>query len=110
MNKFAKNSLGEKLKLFWGTPRRLYLNLFRPGYVRRSLSQRHGECKRCGACCQLVVRCVNVRYQDGLPICNIYGMRPPNCSNYPFDQRDIEDRNLVAPNTPCGFWWGPEKK
>ncbi len=106
--KFARMTLGQKLKNFWGTPRRFYLNVFRPGYVRASLARRKGECKRCGACCQLVVKCVHVRYVDGLPACRIYGMRPPNCSNYPIDRRDIEDRNLVAPNTPCGFWWDEE--
>ncbi len=99
-----------RLKLLWGTPRRLFLNVFRPGYVRASLAQRSGECRRCGACCQLVCRCIYFRDDGGIPSCKLYKYRPPNCSNFPIDQRDIDDRDIISPNEPCGFSWAKAKK
>lgn len=104
---FPRQSLSTRLRLLWGTPRRFYLNVFRPGYVRRSLAQRQGACRRCGACCQLVVKCRFLkRDQAGLPACRIYNIcRTKNCSNFPINRRDLADRNLVAPHTPCGFSW-----
>ena len=59
------------LRLRWGTYRRLYLNIFRPGYVRASLAQRQGECLRCGTCCYLLRRCVLLKNDNGLPACNV---------------------------------------
>lgn len=97
-------------KQIWGTPRRFFLNVFRPGYVKASLAKRKGQCKRCGACCRLVVRCVHFYYDKGLPACRIYKFRPPNCSNYPINQKDITDRDAVMPDSPCGFFWPEEER
>ena len=93
------------LRLRWGTYRRLYLNIFRPGYVRASLAQRQGECLRCGTCCYLLRRCVLLKSDNGLPACNVYPVRTPNCRYFPIDPRDLGDRDIVAPHTPCGFSW-----
>lgn len=108
--KIAKRTLRNQLINLCGTPRRFLLSVFRRGYVRRSLAQRQGSCLRCGACCQLVVKCIYYFEDKGLPSCRLYGIfRMPNCSAFPFDQRDINDRNRVAPETPCGYSW-PAKK
>jgi len=101
---FAKLGLWQRLKLLWGRPRRLYLNLFRRGYVRASLARRRGECRRCGACCQMGVRCLRLRYNGDLSECFGYkGYRSPNCRQFPIDERDLAERDLVSPDTPCGF-------
>lgn len=34
----------------------------------------------------------------------------PNCVIFPIDHRDIADRNLVAPDIPCGYYWDEGKK
>ncbi len=104
---FARPTLRVRLRLLWGTPRRFFLNVFRPAYVRRSLAQRQGACRRCGACCQLVVKCAFLtRDKEGLPACRVYRIwRTKNCSNFPIDRRDLADRDLIAPNLPCGFSW-----
>ncbi len=106
-----KNPWLVRLKLLWGTPRRLFWNVCRPGYVRVSLAQRSGACRRCGTCCRLVWRCRYYHEDDGLPACRLYaGYRPPNCSNFPLDTRDLADRDLVSPNQPCGFSWAREEE
>ncbi len=95
-----------QIKLIWGTPRRLLLSVFRPGYVSKSLSRRRGSCRRCGACCRLVWRCRFFHHNHGLPACKLYGrFRFPNCIHFPIDHRDIADRDLLSPYTTCGFWW-----
>ena len=86
-----------------GTPRRFFLNVLKADYVRRSVAMRQGDCNRCGICCQLVVKCVFLRFEDGLAACGRYENRPPNCSQFPIDQADIEEVNRIAPHAPCGF-------
>ena len=45
---------------------------------------RQGECNRCGACCELPVRCPFLRYDAaGLSSCAVYFARPPSCRKYP---------------------------
>ena len=99
-----------KCRLLWGTPRRLFLNVFRPGYVRASLARRSGECLRCGACCRLVVRCIYFFEENGLPACRLYKLRLPNCSKFPLDCRDLADRDLIAPDKPCGYSWNGQNR
>lgn len=107
----TKTTFQVRPKLVLSSARRLFLNLFRPGYVRASLAQRIGECKRCGACCQLVCRCFFFRDGDRTPSCALYGRcRLPNCSNFPIDRHDLADRDLVSPDVACGYWWAhPDK-
>jgi len=100
----ARLTLWQKLRLLWGRPRRWWLGFCRPGYVRASRARRRGECRRCGACCQLAVRCKHLTYEDGLGGCTKYdGTRPLNCQTFPIDERDLADRDLVAPDFPCGY-------
>lgn len=88
----------------WGTPRRFFLNVLRADYVRRNAAMRQGDCNRCGMCCQLVVKCVFLRFEeDGLASCGRYASRPPNCSQFPIDQADIDEVNRIAPRGTCGF-------
>lgn len=101
-----KPKQGLRLRLIWGTPRRLIWNLFRPKYVQRKLAERTGKCLRCGACCQLVWKCPHFTIADDLPSCKIYSLfRPPNCSNFPIDHYDLADRNEVLPDVACGYSW-----
>ena len=97
-----------RLILLCGVTRRLFLNLFRRSYVRESLASRVGECKRCGVCCHLVAnKCARLRlHPDGHSECwNYNAYRLPNCCTFPIDRRDLADRNLVAPDIPCGYSW-----
>ena len=99
----SQGSLFDRITNFWGTPRRLYYNWFRAEYVQRSLAMRQGDCNRCGLCCQLVVKCVFLRYENGLASCARYNTRPANCSQFPIDQSDIDEVNRIAPHAPCGY-------
>ncbi|MCP3941325.1 MAG: hypothetical protein GY710_07565 [Desulfobacteraceae bacterium] len=106
INSTKSKSPVRMFRLAWGMTRRLFLNRFRPGYVRKSLSQRQGNCQRCGVCCQLVWRCHYFKNTDAGPSCGIYGRyRPPNCRIFPINSRDLADRDLVSQSVPCGFWW-----
>jgi hypothetical protein len=104
---FKKPSFLIRMKLLRGVHRRLHLNWFRPDYISASLTNRLGECQRCGACCQLGWRCRYLQKDaKEIPSCRIHtGWRPPNCHAFPIDQRDIADRDLIAPDVPCGFSW-----
>lgn len=95
----------QSVRLLWGRVRRFYLCHFRPSYVKMKYQQRHGQCLRCGACCHMGLRCPSLIYQDdGTSLCARYGKwRSMNCKNFPIDERDIADRDIVQPNKPCGF-------
>ncbi len=101
----ARLSLWQRLKLLTGRPRRWYLNHFCKDYVKRQLARRRGECRMCGACCQMGIRCLQLKHDgDGHLVCNKYdGRRSLNCQNFPLDERDLAERNLVAPHVPCGY-------
>ncbi len=107
--KTARLSVWQRLKLLGGRPRRLFLNLFRPGLVRANLARRRGECRCCGACCQMGACCRHLKYgAGGLSECVRYQKwRSSNCRNFPMDERDLAERNLVAPDTPCGYYFEP---
>ncbi len=53
--------------------------------------------------------CRYLKYGDGhLSECVRYARRlSPNCRNFPMDERDIAERDLVAPDTPCGYRFEP---
>lgn len=93
----------KRLRLLWGKVRRLGLGLLRPGYVRRKAQLRRGACRRCGACCLLGHKCHFLRNSAAVTECRIHGGRPPNCRLFPIDERDLADRDLVAPGQPCGY-------
>ena len=44
---------------------------------------RTGECRNCGACCELPYPCPMLRYENGTSRCLIYAVRPPSCRRYP---------------------------
>ncbi|MBM3335732.1 hypothetical protein FJY63_13825 [Candidatus Sumerlaeota bacterium] len=44
-----------------------------------------------------------MRIEDGVATCTVHKFRPPNCRVFPIDPRDLADRDLVAPDRPCGF-------
>jgi len=105
---FKPQTLLIRVILLRGVIRRFFLNVFRPGYVRESLAQRKGECERCGVCCHLVDnKCGALHlHKDGQSTCRLYSVyRLPNCRHFPIDPRDLEERDLVAPNVPCGYSW-----
>lgn len=106
---FVDNTFPERLRLWAGAMRRLIRIVFQPQSVRENLARRQGECLRCGACCQMGSRCNYFRDDEGIPYCALYDRyRPPNCRLFPIDETDLSDRNLVAPDRPCGFWWATD--
>jgi Fe-S-cluster containining protein len=40
--------------------------------------------------------------------CTIHEYKPSNCSLFPIDERDLRDRDIIAPDSPCGFSFVPE--
>ncbi len=82
-----------------GKLRRFWLGNFRRGYVRRSLTQRRGECRQCGVCCGLGNTCPVLHEKK---LCLIYrGYRPRSCRLFPIDERDIRDVELLGGT--CGY-------
>ena len=92
-----------RVRLFWGKLRRAYLLYLRPGYVEQSLKRRVGECDRTGACCHLSFSCPMIRWLEKMPICRIYQSRPRQCTTFPIDERDLQDRDILFPEASCGF-------
>ena len=70
--------------------RRVYLVRFRRDYVERAIAKRQGDCNRCGACCELILRCPFLGHDaQNLPYCRVYGtLQPEHCRTYPFDRVD----------------------
>jgi len=101
-------SLCKRVTLLWGKVRRLWLGVFRRGYVRRSAARRRGECRRCGACCVLGYRCLALRDGEQGTECRYHSYRPMNCRLFPIDERDLADRDLILPDTPCGYRFDAE--
>jgi len=97
---------GARFRLLMGKVRRFFYIFFRPGYVEYWRARRRGSCRNCGACCQLAHRCPHLkRRPDGSTYCAIYPLRPPNCRAFPIDPQDLRDRDIIMPQTPCGFYF-----
>ncbi len=96
-------TLRERMTLGWGKLRRLYLAHFRPGYVRESLARRVGQCDRTGACCHLMFTCPLLDQKPQPVRCTIHEIKPRVCRLFPIDERDLRDRDIVSPDTRCGF-------
>jgi len=61
-------------------------------------SSRRGQCRRCGRCCRLPVKCPFLRAHDGdASRCGIYLIRPSSCRKYPRTPREHLTRKT------CGF-------
>lgn len=87
-----------------GKIRRFFLSNFRPGYVRRQLALRHGDCKQCGVCCGLGNTCPVLH---GARHCLIYnGWRPRACRLFPIDRRDLAD--VEAAGGHCSYSFAPD--
>jgi len=97
----------ERMILGWGKARRFYLAHFRPGYVRASIGRRVGECHRTGACCHLMFTCPLLDQKTDPVRCSIHEIKPRVCNLFPIDERDLRDRDIIAPDTPCGFSFVP---
>ena len=97
-----------RLILLYGVARRFFLNLLWRRHVRESVARRQGACRHCGVCCHLIANtCGALRFdKKGNSSCRLYNIyRLANCRTFPIDPRDIADRDLVAPDIPCGFFW-----
>ncbi|MBI5359298.1 MAG: hypothetical protein HZA48_01810 [Planctomycetes bacterium] len=93
----------EKLVNGLGKMRRIYKVYAIPWHVRKKLKGRIGECKRCGACCRLMFDCPALFFENGLACCKIYDKRSKVCRKFPIEPRDLKDRDLINPYTPCGY-------
>lgn len=106
---YRKLSLQDRAVLAIGKFRRWILVNFYPEYVVASHARRQGGCARTGACCRLMVKCWALKKDaQGNPGCRVYSWRPKNCSTFPIDERDLRDRDLVMPDSPCGYWFLPK--
>ena len=94
------------MRLGWGRLRRMYLAAFRPGYVRESLARRTGDCNRTGVCCHLMFTCPILEVKP-VPRCRIHAHKPSVCRLFPIDERDLRDRDIIAPDSPCGYSFIP---
>ena len=89
-----------------GKFRRFWAVNFRPGYVRRQLNRRGGDCRQCGVCCSLGNTCPMLHRGRH---CMIYhGYRPKSCQLFPLDDRDIAD--VTAVGGTCGYSFAPAEK
>jgi hypothetical protein len=80
-----------------GQVRRQYLCRFRPDYVARAKAARRGQCRQCGACCDLTFHCpfLTSEYR-----CNRYDRRTQTCREFPIDARDLR-----LTRVPCGHYY-----
>jgi Putative zinc- or iron-chelating domain len=97
----------ERMTLGWGKVRRFYLAHFRRAYVRESLARRIGQCDRTGACCHLMFTCPLLDQKSQPVRCSIHEVKPKVCRLFPIDERDLRDRDIISPGTPCGFSFIP---
>jgi hypothetical protein len=87
-----------------GKVRRLMDLAFRKKAVEAGLRLRRGHCRRCGACCRLLVRCPMLgKRKDGSHFCRIYRRRPLSCRLFPLDERCLAERDFELPDLPCGY-------
>jgi hypothetical protein len=107
VRKLSSLTYRERAILGWGKVRRFYLAHFRPVYVRESLARRVGHCHRTGACCNLMFTCPLLDRRAEPVRCSIHEIKPRVCRLFPIDERDLKDRDILSPDTPCGFSFIP---
>ena len=83
-----------------GQVRRQYLSRLRPDYVARMKARRQGECRRCGACCDLTFHCPFLTNGGDCTGCRIYDKRTRTCRDFPIDARDLK-----LTRVPCGHYY-----
>ena len=79
-----------------GQMRRQYLCRFRPDYVARAKAARRGQCRQCGACCDLTFHCPFLTSDRR---CDRYDKRTQTCREFPIDARDLR-----LTRVPCGHF------
>jgi hypothetical protein len=67
-----------------------------------------GGCNSCGASCNLLFRCPH--WDTDSRLCTVYESRPRVCRMFPITPTDLRDRDLVLPQTVCGFHFAAENK
>lgn len=67
-----------------------------------------GGCNSCGASCNLLFRCPH--WDRDSRLCTVYESRPRVCRMFPITPADLRDRDLVLPQTVCGFHFAAENK
>lgn len=99
-----RKKIGAKIIQGRGKVRRFVLAHFKKNYVLEQQKKRIGECRRCGVCCKLLVKCVMLTQDDaGNYLCKIHNRKPSNCNIFPVDEKDIVDRDTILPDVPCGY-------
>ncbi|MEW6026396.1 MAG: hypothetical protein AB1599_03755 [Planctomycetota bacterium] len=93
----------KQIVLAWGKIRRIFLVYLRPKKTRRDMSNRQGECRRCGACCEIMFKCPALKGNNDTLHCKIYDLRSTVCRTFPINHKDIKDRDLIKPLQKCGF-------
>ena len=84
-----------------GKARRFFLVHFNKSHIQHQLLQREGDCRQCGACCNLLFTCPTLT-KNGR--CLIYGVcRPGACKVFPIDQRDIDEVRMCGGKCGYGF-------
>ncbi|MDD5629489.1 MAG: hypothetical protein PHU21_10525 [Elusimicrobia bacterium] len=87
-----------------GKLRRFALHTVNEDYISQMQTLRQGACRRCGLCCKLVFECPFLQnLADGRSRCRIHGRKPDNCTFFPIDERDLQDRDSLGAQVPCGF-------
>ena len=103
-------NIKRELKNVYQITRRRLLILFRPNYVRESISKRKGYCDGCinydKSCCEanLFGKKWNCKhYNKKTRKCNVYNSckMPLTCRYYPIDEKDIWDEF----KDKCKFYW-----
>jgi hypothetical protein len=100
------------VRLWWGKVRRAMLGRVLKGVTRRRHARRRGQCLRCGACCQLGRICPSLTTSPtgGPAACEKYdSWRHLSCHLFPTTASDLRDRDLILPDTPCGYYFVDEK-
>ena len=80
-----------------GQMRRQYLCRLRPDYVARAKAARRGQCRQCGACCNLTFHCPFLTSDRR---CDRYDRRTQTCREFPIDARDLR-----LTRVPCGHYF-----
>ena len=77
---------------FTGKARRVWLCLFRPGYVKKAVERREGSCNQCGNCCKIAFSCPFLKVYGSHSLCRIYHIgRPSPCVAFPINHQDLAD-------------------
>ena len=71
---------------------RWYICWFRKDYIEEWAKYKVGECRQCGRCCRIIVRCPMLIKWKGRYRCLIYSWgRPLQCIHFPIDPEDLKE-------------------